>query len=396
MAERQFTVEKLLSNARDVSVILQTGIAAKTLDVASAEHRANEKHRAEMRALAEKEAELKQAQLNLALSERELETKRQQENQTIHTLSRRLREVEQAATPGEKLLTIAALQEELASVDFTIVTDINYRDRYWDTKEALENALQELETQVGLPAGLLAHFYTFNEVSREIRQEGLHSFEEYRATMQIIEGYQIIENSFPGVAKDNIESLETAVNIFLRKVNFIRYAIDCMASRFDKKDWAIFKKEFPLCFGFDPEELYNSPEYSAVERVIPTEEEAKEYAVLCQKNCRNKAFMPLLARCFQDLAGIKLKMTVVKKRRPAVEDPLELLEEDDHSPRPPAVSDNFWTFIVLLFFAGIGMFLYRWEVACACIGLSVFLLIIAVIITVISEARRTPPKKKKK
>lgn len=394
MTEKRSFVGSLLSNARDISVILQTGIAAKTLDVASAEHRANEKHRAEMRALAEKEAELKQAQLNLALSEKELETKRQQENQTIHTLSRKLREVERAETPGEKLLTITALQDSLAAVDLTIITDINYRDRYWDTKEALEDALQELETQVGLPAGLLAHFHTFSEVSREISQEGLHSFEEYRATMQMIEGCQIIENTFPGVAKDDIESLEIAVNIFLRQVNFIRYAIDCMASRFDKKDWAIFKKEFPLCFRFDAEELYNSPEYSAVERVTPTQEEAKKYAVLCQKNCRDKAFMPLLARSFQDLAGIKLAWSQQEEHR-QVDDPLDLLEEDVCKPQPPAVSDNFGSFIMLLFFAGIGMFLYRWEVACICIGLSVFLLIIAVIITVISEKRRTPPKKKK-
>lgn len=166
----------------------------------------NEEHRRQLREIEQKKADDEAARLQLAREERAQQDRARHENEKIYNLSRRLTELKNAGTTGEKFLLICELQKEAKSIDLNAVLDLAYKDRFSETEDALDTALSDLYAGCGNNAVYLKAYAAVMKNPPKI----ISSLSEIEISSRILE----TEKLFPELLTANASKYTELVNNF--------------------------------------------------------------------------------------------------------------------------------------------------------------------------------------
>ncbi|MBR1965141.1 MAG: hypothetical protein IKA22_00860 [Lentisphaeria bacterium] len=253
--------DKIQAHNRNVALDRQARAAEETARQAEIDRRQNEQHRRRLEELEEKRATDEAARLRLVQDEQEKKEIAKYENTKIYNLFRRLKEIEVASTPGQKYLLIRELKNEAEAIDLEAVLDISYKDRFFETIDALKIALDKLYAECGKNAT----FFKEYEAVMEKSKDEISSLSEIRSFENVVESLKI----FPELLTPVFDDYRKRINVFLERASKAKSFFEIFKSKspelcHDRLKGAIASK-YNIPTSIFSEEDYDSLETLSIE-----------------------------------------------------------------------------------------------------------------------------------
>ena len=253
--------DKIQAHNRNVALDRQARAAEETARQAEIDRRQNEQHRRRLEELEEKRATDEAARLRLVQDEQEKKEIAKYENTKIYNLFRRLKEIEVASTLGQKYLLIRELKNEAEAIDLEAVLDISYKDRFFETIDALKIALDKLYAECGKNAT----FFKEYEAVMEKSKDEISSLSEIRSFENVVESLKI----FPELFTPAFDAYRKRINVFSERASKAKSFFEILKSKspelcHDRLKEAIASK-YNIPTSIFSEEDYDSLETLSVE-----------------------------------------------------------------------------------------------------------------------------------
>lgn len=260
--------DKLQAHNRNVSLERQARAAEETARQAEIDRRQNEEHRRRIEEIEEKRAADEAARLQLAKDEREKKEKAKNENARIYNIFRRLKEIKDASTAGQKYMLILELQREVDTIDFDAVLDLSYKDRFCKTVDALKTALDELYAECGSNAVYLKAY----EAVMKKHEEEISSLSEIKSFENVAAAIKI----FPELLTPAVDDYRKRINDFSGRASKAKSIFEILKSQSPESCRNRLKKAIASRYDI-PVSIFSEKDYDSLE-TVSTENEDLTFA----------------------------------------------------------------------------------------------------------------------